>query len=155
MVSISNDCFKQNLNKSTFRRLDALKIAKQTLHYVTLHKVLLILHFYIQFSFPRFSFFCCFITCCICFSFRFSFLFVCGMFMTVKYSFFNCFAPVNSENFHCYCHIFKSHMRKTSHSNGNQHDMHFCIIFSFFPSPTNHVMTLDQHGGKLTPQSDK
>lgn len=57
MVSISNACFKQNFNKSTFRRLDALKIAKQTLHYVTLHKVLLILHFHIQISFPRFFIF--------------------------------------------------------------------------------------------------
>lgn len=148
MVSISNACFKQNLNKSTFRRLDALKIAKQTLHYVTLHIIF-------GFHFPVFHFSVVALRVVFVSLFVFSFLFVCGMFMTVKYSFFNCFAPVNSENFHCYCHIFKSHMRKTSHSNGNQHDMHVCIIFSFFPSPTNHVMTLDQHGGKLTPQSDK
>lgn len=148
MVSISNACFKQNFNKSTFRRSDALKIAKQTLHYVTLHIIF-------SFHFPVFHFSVVALRVVFVSLFVFSFLFVCGMFMTVKYSFFNCFAPVNSENFHCYCHIFKSHMRKTSHSNGNQHDMHFCIIFSFFPSPTNHVMTLDQHGGKLTPQSDK
>lgn len=37
MVSISNDCFNEKgFNKSTLRRLNALKIVQQSLHYVTL-----------------------------------------------------------------------------------------------------------------------
>lgn len=36
MVSISNDCLKKSFNKSTVRRLNALKIVQQSLHYVTL-----------------------------------------------------------------------------------------------------------------------
>lgn len=134
---INGKYFQRLFRKRVSTKARLLKIAKQTLHYVTLHKVLLIIHYLLIFSFhfSRFSFFCYCSTCSICFSFRFGVFFFCGMFMTEKYSFFNCFAPVNSETLHCYCHIFKSHMRKTSHSNGNQHDMHFCILFSFFPLP--------------------